>query len=319
MTLSIRPFDYSDRDYEAAVALDRLVWPEEAYSAEELKFHDQNRVSGYLCERMMVEEDGRLVAFGTIAEPAGYFEPGKFWLAIAVHPDERQRGVGTALYKHLLSCLGDRPVCKLTSWTRENQTEGMRFLEKHGFQQVMRYPQSELDLTTFDPAPFAAKVHQVEAAGDIEFKTLAQLLAEGTDFKPKLYDAIWEWLQDVPTPAPRTRYPQEVWEKRTFGDPTLLPEGWFIALAGDDYVGITILRRDDEKNLQTGLTAVSRSHRRRGLATALKVKAINYARQHGYLRITTNNEENNPMFQLNLQLGFVPKPAGLDYVKETKK
>jgi GNAT superfamily N-acetyltransferase len=68
--------------------------------------------------------------------------------------------------------------------------------------------------------------------------------------------------------------------------------------------------------MHTGLTAVSRSHRRRGLATALKVRTITHAQAQGCRRIITDNEENNPMYQLNLQLGFRPLLNFMDFEKE---
>jgi hypothetical protein len=48
----------------------------------------------------------------------------------------------------------------------------------------------------------------------------------------------------------------------------------------------------------------------------MKVRAIGFARQYGARVIETDNEENNPMFQLNLQLGFEPQPAWLDFEKQ---
>ena len=54
----------------------------------------------------------------------------------------------------------------------------------------------------------------------------------------------------------------------------------------------------------TGHTGVARSHRRKGIATALKVVALESARQLGIKFVVTGNEENNPMLQLNLRLGF---------------
>jgi GNAT superfamily N-acetyltransferase len=72
----------------------------------------------------------------------------------------------------------------------------------------------------------------------------------------------------------------------------------------------------DLKKLFTGLTGVLRSHRRRGLATAVKVRAICFAQRYGATILETDNEENNPMFQLNLQLGFQPQPALIEFKKK---
>jgi len=65
--------------------------------------------------------------------------------------------------------------------------------------------------------------------------------------------------------------------------------------------------------LETGLTGVDRQYRRRGLATALKCQVIEVAQRLGARRILTSNEENNPMFQLNLRLGFEAQPAEVDW------
>jgi GNAT superfamily N-acetyltransferase len=56
--------------------------------------------------------------------------------------------------------------------------------------------------------------------------------------------------------------------------------------------------------MTTGLTGVRRSARRQGIATALKVHAIEWSRQRGMRTIETGNEENNPMFDLNVRLGY---------------
>ena len=46
-------------------------------------------------------------------------------------------------------------------------------------------------------------------------------------------------------------------------------------------------------------------------ATALKLETIRAAREAGVRLIQTDNEENNPMFDLNLKLGFQPQPGYL--------
>ena len=59
------------------------------------------------------------------------------------------------------------------------------------------------------------------------------------------------------------------------------------------------------KSAQTGLTGVRRAFRRQGIATKTKQHSIAWAKAQGIEKIYTDNEENNPMYQLNLQLGFL--------------
>jgi GNAT superfamily N-acetyltransferase len=66
----------------------------------------------------------------------------------------------------------------------------------------------------------------------------------------------------------------------------------------------------------TGLTGVVRSHRRKGIATALKVHGFSRAKEHGARWIETDNEEKNPMFELNMRLGFKPTPAWTEYRRQ---
>jgi GNAT superfamily N-acetyltransferase len=123
-----------------------------------------------------------------------------------------------------------------------------------------------------------------------------------------------EIMKDVPYTDPITPEPLEQYEK-IFDSPSIMHDGFFLALDSGRYVGTSTLWRSttDEGHLYTGLTGVLRSHRRRGVATALKTVALTFAKESGYKIIETDNEENNPMYLLNLQLGFKPQPAYLDY------
>lgn len=62
-------------------------------------------------------------------------------------------------------------------------------------------------------------------------------------------------------------------------------------------------------------TGVRRAWRRKGIATAIKLKSIAQARDLGCARMKTSNEENNPMYGINIKLGFASSPAWKEYEK----
>jgi GNAT superfamily N-acetyltransferase len=90
-----------------------------------------------------------------------------------------------------------------------------------------------------------------------------------------------------------------------------------VALDGERYIGLTqFWRGEATDDLFTGLTAVRREYRRRGVALALKVHALRFARELGAPLIYTDNDSRNaPMIALNDALGFVRQPAYLSLVK----
>lgn len=107
--------------------------------------------------------------------------------------------------------------------------------------------------------------------------------------------------------------PFEQFLAQTFDQPHFDPKTHFIAVDENGrWLGLTELgEREHSDDLFTPFTCVRPSHRRRGIALALKVHAICFAQQRGAKSITAVNEEHNPMYQINLALGFVPLPAGL--------
>lgn len=63
----------------------------------------------------------------------------------------------------------------------------------------------------------------------------------------------------------------------------------------------------ERRRLDIELAGVLPAYRQQGIATALKLSTIEFARRQGALKIDTGNEERYPMFDLSLKLGFQPK------------
>ncbi len=318
--INIRPFKPDENDYEKVAAIWNIVWPEHEQSVDLLKFEDKTRDSKYWFERLVVELDGRMVAYGSYGEPSWMYKPDKYFIGGNVHPEFQKQGIGAALYDHVMDILMKKDPVEITVGLREDKADAIRFMENRGYKLVMRYPMSKLMLNEFDFDRYES-VDENMNLHDIKIHTIKELGEMGVDWKAKSHVLSTEVLKDVPSPDPIPETTLEQYEKEFLNRPDFLPEANFIALDGDEFVGMSNIWLDTAKKekLITGLTGVLRSHRRKGICTALKVHAIRFAKQYGAEFLETENEENNPMYQLNLQLGFKPEPAWTNYVKDIKE
>ena len=66
--------------------------------------------------------------------------------------------------------------------------------------------------------------------------------------------------------------------------------------------------------VHVGITGTHPDYRGRGIAFALKLLTIDYARQHGIREIRTQNDtRNEPMLHINQSVGFVTEPPWIVY------
>jgi GNAT superfamily N-acetyltransferase len=205
----------------------------------------------------------------------------------------------------------------LTAYTREDQPGGLALLRKYGFIQVMRSPMSRLDVAAFDATRFAATEEKVRRAG-ITIHRMSDLKSRDPDWKRHWYDLELAINADHPMPDRGEPLPFETFAG-FLDSPLVNTDAAFFALdPTGTYVGQSTLEVPDAHSttLSVGMTGVLRSHRRMGIATALKIRTIEFAKAYGAQQIQTSNEENNPMFQLNLALGFQPAPAWLNFEKQ---
>ncbi len=317
--LTISEFVPSEEEYTGLVEMVNGAWPDEPTTVAAVKHRDASRSPDRYFRRVIGRVGERIVAAGTGAESSWSYRPGKYHIDIDIHGafecEENRAGIYAALVDVL--CQREPAPVLFTANAREDRPDQVRFLTERGFSPVMRFPRSRLDVNDFDFKPYTGLSERVESGG-IAICSLAELMKQDPEWQRKLYDLDWDGAQDEPSPEPITRLPFDEYVQRCFGGPDFLPEGNFIAVDRDEYVGLSGLDKDLARpdHLETGFTCVLRSHRRRSIATALKLKAIAFAREYGAKTIDTGNEENNPMYQINLRLGFRPRPAWSDYHKE---
>jgi RimJ/RimL family protein N-acetyltransferase len=87
------------------------------------------------------------------------------------------------------------------------------------------------------------------------------------------------------------------WERR---------ESQFIAAVDNNWIGLSsIIVDQDKKVADCGLTVVKEEFRGNGIASILKEKTIDYAKEQGIKKmITSVHEENHPMLAVNQRFGF---------------
>jgi mycothiol synthase len=318
--LTIRPFNPTETEYCQLIGIWNTVWPESQTEVEEYKYLDQQRDPNHFYQRLVVEKNGRIIAYGVYCETWWSKKPLKYHFNLTVHPEFQKQGIGTTFYNHVQNILAQRPdFHTLTAETRENKVNAIRFLNRRGFKQVMRFPISHLNITACETAHYDALLEKINTSG-VDMCSVAKLRETDADWLLKLWRLECEIEKDIPFPDPITPEPFSQY-KKIVNNPNFLPETFLVAVENGRYVSTSALWQSqaDTNKLFTGLTGTLRSHRRRGLATALKILNIRYAQSKGIEIIETDNEENNPMYQINLNLGFEPQPALLNFHKKIRQ
>ena len=304
----IRPF--RETDYEAFAALLNAVDPKTPISAEEIRRTDRLREPKYRFGRFLAEEKGKLIGAGIFFQPPAEYDPRKFWLHFALHPDHRSPVLLEALYRTVMEAVSAFNPTALRITVREDREDEQAFFRKEGFRELRRNWEMILDLKAFDPALFREAEGRIPELG-IEIRTLEELMAQDPDWLPKLYRLNNAVHKDMPFIDPPTPISFEEFRRRMVEEPSrdLLPDGWFIAVKEGAYIGHhNLWKTENPETLLIGTTGVLRPYRRQGIALALKLRGIRYAKDRGARFLITHNDSlNEPILALNRKLGFRPR------------
>jgi GNAT superfamily N-acetyltransferase len=304
---NIRQFNSSD--YDAVARIHCALFPDHPTTAEELRKEDARRDPKCICRRWIGEQDGKPIACGGFWQWIETYIPTEFTLIGGVEPEHRNMGLGSKMYTVALEALQTHKPTVLRAHSRVDRTFAIDFLTRRGFVEFMREQEWELDLGALDESCFDKSEESI-ADDSIKIKTLPDLAGD-PDRDRKLYNLTYEILRD--TPRAQLIEPMEfpVWQMRFLKNPNLLPDSFMVAVANGDYIGKTHMEELGEAGaLQTLLTGVRRDYRRRGIAQALKLRSLAWAKSAGYGRVLTDNEsENTAMLTLNEKIGFAKLPA----------
>ena len=309
----IRPF--TENDYEAVADIWNAVNKAEHTSAAALRYFDSAVEPPLRLERVVAEQDGAALGMAEYGNSPGMAHPQKFFLRLYVRPECEGRGLGTALYDRVLADLQAFDPLSLRVQVSEANPRALSFAQKRGFAETKRDWVSVLDVRTFNASGFENLEVGLAAQG-IALKTLADL-GDSAAVRQAFFELFSDVRQDVPRSEPATPFTFETFSKFFFGAPDFSFDATFVALHGADMVGLThFWTSDTTADLDTGLTGVQRAYRGKGVATALKIRALRYAKKVSATKVTTDNDTNNAsMLAVNEKLGFKRLPASISLLK----
>lgn len=318
MNITYRRYDYDGIDYRAVAHVARAVDPVHAESEAELREYDTvARTAGRISTWWLAIVDDQVVGTAHISV-APYQPADRIFHDIGVHPEWQRRGIGRELLSRAEQVAHEAGRTVITTTTSERFPRAMRMLEAAGYRQADSRWESVLDLTAWDPAEFTSAVDALEPMG-ITVRSVSDLAASEKPWLEQLHQLYVTLENDVPQPTPLDPTPLPEFEALTIRSEAALPDAFLVAVEGETFVGLTEAARppDHPHTLAQRLTGVRADHRHRGIATALKVLVLTWAKENGFAEVRTQNGvQNQAMLGINERLGFELAAIDFLYMKE---
>jgi mycothiol synthase len=213
-----------------------------------------------------------------------------------VLPEHRRNGIGTALLRRLAS---HAETCGYDEVGSLVDDEGaLAFAHRFGFVETGRQVEQVRAVSANEPWPTVPDGIALIS------------VAERPGLRRQLYHELaLPAFEDMPTPR-KVEITPEQWESEW----VTCPEATFVALAGDEIVGMAGLVPDVDRpeRAENVLTTVRRDMRGRGLARMLKEHAIAWASERGLREIYTWTQTGNEnMRAVNERLGYVTRDVSI--------
>ncbi len=319
-TLPLEFRDFQASDYQRLAELYGSIFPDYTRTQNEWRHWDEmlDR-SKYYFNRLtcLSRETGDVLGFGQCQHLVEMFHPRKFWLEIWVDPRHQKKGVGGAIYQRLTRDLTDKGAITCWAGVREDMPYPVEFANKRGFQEKRRAWESRIDPSKFGSSRFKKYAERASGQG-IVITTLSEERSRDPECYRKLHELVNKVSEDMPRPGEFTPIPYEQWTAIELNNPDLTPDGYMIARDGDRYVGLSALWRSETepRGLYQGNTGVLREYRGRGIAIALKLRVLDFAKNKGYERVKTwNDSANTAMLAINKKLGFQRQVGWITFEK----
>lgn len=274
----------------------------DAYGRVWSEIHPDKPISGPEMQRRLAEwDDGRryfVVSVDGSPVGTGFASrtgtPGRAAAVVAVLAAHRGRGIGSALVDVSLEHARSLGASSVSGSLTEAE---LPWAERRGFEEFDRAVEFVLELSGVVERPDVPEAVEIEELQEDELEDAYLIYAEG--------------VADIPSPEPLV--PSfEKFRRGVESAPLVL-----VAREAGRIVGYAELEQRTDDVLGHDLTAVARTHRRRGIGRALKQTQVAWAAERGYrCLITDTHSANVATRRLNESLGYRALPPIVEVRRE---
>lgn len=274
---------------------------------------------------LLVEDPKERIVATAQSTDNGLFaaKDGSFQVSVRVRPEHQRKGIGTALLERVEAHSRERRAPRAKSNVRGDEPDGVRFAERYGYMETNRRYNSYVDVAAFDASRFEDP-DTIAARAGLRFVSWAELASERAgDLDPvqrEMYEFGIEQGKDIPRPDPMPMPPYDAIRDVFFGANAVIDgEATILALHDGRIVAETLTEQRTPGIAYTDFTGTAREWRGKGLALALKLRALQALKAQGAkLFGTTNDEQNAAMRGVNSKLGYVADPPIIEVEKPLK-
>jgi mycothiol synthase len=299
---------FRDTDFEGVAAVLNAEFSDNRISPEYLRhIYESFSKSAQGFDLVVVDHTSQqIVGAGSLFRIVIMDDPEFQWISCDVLPERRRQGVGSRLFDGLLAEARRRGLRGLRVTVREDSPEGLTFVAHRGFVERRRVWRSSLEVATADTSGLPSLARTL-AEGGITLTTLSDEGPQDEGVLHRIHELMAVAGEDIPVLGTHTPFPYDEFRKFFVEGPTVIPQAWFLAQDGPEYVGLSFGSTDSAQPgvLQQHFTGTRPEYRRRKIALALKLRMIEFAKKAGFKEITTSNDSMNlPMWTINQRLGF---------------
>ena len=323
--VEIKKFKATNIEFKELARIDNLVNHESIDHPDDDKREWNIRDKNIIRNRLLLYKNNILI--GVLYYSQGRNENSRTcFYTLNLDPTYNHNGYRELLYDKMLGEIKkfDCNLVHTSIYDHPNYSEHRKLLNKKKFKLVQTNREYSCDIRKVDIKKYYPLIKKL-ALENIKFYDSKNEMLTNTKKFPnhlkKLEELEWITGQDIPIPEDitNTRLPFKRWLKlcHDFYENSYGID--LIAVKNNMYIGATdihVYPKAEPHKAWTGSLGVLREFRRKGIATALKIKAIEKLLEKGVTEIRTDNEKNNPMYKINVALGFKPVPFSLDYSKK---